>query len=94
MYMHNRWFRMDDASVKPCTEDEAMHQNAYILFYQTKQHVMPRTSFSPVPVRSMSSSLEFNPSNIKEEEFCSIIDTKKTKYWIDIILPIILFFLI
>ena len=75
--MHNRWFRMDDASVKPCTEDEAMHQNAYILFYQTKQHVMPRTSFSPV--RSMSSSLEFNQSN-KKDEFCTIIDTKKTKY--------------
>ena len=28
------WFKMDDASVKTCTEEEAMKQNAYLLFYQ------------------------------------------------------------
>ena len=28
------WFTMDDATVKTCTEEEAMKQNAYLLFYQ------------------------------------------------------------
>ena len=30
----NGWFKMDDATVKTCTEEEAMKQNAYLLFYQ------------------------------------------------------------